>query len=31
MGPEQDNPKWGIKNKFEDGCGNLLMIEVEFH
>ena len=25
--PELDNPKWGILNVFEDGCGNLLMIE----
>ncbi|MBX2849354.1 MAG: hypothetical protein KTR16_13605 [Acidiferrobacterales bacterium] len=25
--PELDNPKWGIQNVFEDGCGNLLMIE----
>lgn len=25
--PELDNPKWGIENVFEDGCGNLLMIE----
>ena len=25
--PELDNPKWGITNVFEDGCGNLLMIE----
>ncbi len=24
---ELDNPKWGIQNVFEDGCGNLLMIE----
>ena len=24
--PELDNPKWGIENVFEDGCGNLLMI-----
>lgn len=27
MRPELDNPKWGIQNVFEDGCGNLLMIE----
>ncbi len=25
--PELDNPKWGIQNVFEDGCGNLLMLE----
>jgi hypothetical protein len=25
--PELDNPEWGIHNVFEDGCGNLLMIE----
>ena len=25
--PELDNPNWGLKNLFEDGCGNLLMIE----
>lgn len=25
--PELDKPKWGIQNVFEDGCGNLLMIE----
>ena len=25
--PELDKPEWGIKNVFEDGCGNLLMIE----
>ena len=25
--PELDNRKWGIQNVFEDGCGNLLMIE----
>ncbi len=27
--PELNNPKWGIQNVFEDGCGNLLMIEEE--
>jgi len=27
MRPELDNPKWGIQNVFEDGCGNLLMVE----
>jgi len=25
--PDLNNPKWGIQNVFEDGCGNLLMIE----
>ncbi len=25
--PELNNPRWGIQNVFEDGCGNLLMIE----
>lgn len=25
--PELDNPKWGLKNMFEDGCGNIIMIE----
>ena len=25
--PELDNPDWGLKNMFEDGCGNILMIE----
>ncbi len=25
--PELDNLDWGIANVFEDGCGNLLMIE----
>lgn len=25
--PELDNPKWGLQNIFEDGCGNLLMLE----
>ena len=25
--PELDNPKWGLMNMFEDGCGNILMIE----
>lgn len=25
--PELDKPEWGIENVFEDGCGNLLMIE----
>jgi hypothetical protein len=28
--PELDNPEWGIKNVFEDGCGNLLMVEDMF-
>jgi len=25
--PELDKPEWGLTNMFEDGCGNLLMIE----
>lgn len=25
--PELDNPEWGINNVFEDGCGNLLMVD----
>lgn len=25
--PELDRPEWGLKNMFEDGCGNLLMID----
>ena len=25
--PELDKPEWGLKNMFEDGCGNILMIE----
>lgn len=25
--PELHKPQWGIQNVFEDGCGNLLMIE----
>lgn len=25
--PELDNPKWGIQGVFEDGCGNLLMLQ----
>lgn len=25
--PELDKPEWGLKNLFEDGCGNLIMIE----
>ena len=27
MRPELDKPEWGLINMFEDGCGNLLMIE----
>lgn len=27
MRPELDKPEWGLKNMFEDGCGNILMIE----
>jgi catechol 2,3-dioxygenase-like lactoylglutathione lyase family enzyme len=26
--PELDNPEWGLGNMFEDGCGNIIMIEV---
>jgi len=25
--PELNRPDWGIENVFEDGCGNLLMLE----
>jgi predicted enzyme related to lactoylglutathione lyase len=25
--PDLDKPDWGLKNMFEDGCGNILMIE----
>ena len=25
--PDLDKPEWGLKNMFEDGCGNLLMID----
>ncbi|MEM7359910.1 MAG: VOC family protein [Pseudomonadota bacterium] len=25
--PDLDRPKWGLTNLFEDGCGNLLMLE----
>lgn len=25
--PELDKPEWGLQNMFEDGCGNLLMLE----
>lgn len=25
--PELNKPEWGLMNMFEDGCGNLLMIE----
>ena len=25
--PELDKPEWGLENMFEDGCGNILMIE----
>jgi predicted enzyme related to lactoylglutathione lyase len=24
--PDLDNPEWGLKNMFEDGCGNLIML-----
>lgn len=27
MRPDLDKPEWGMNNLFEDGCGNLLMIE----
>ena len=25
--PELDKPEWGLMNMFEDGCGNILMLE----
>lgn len=25
--PELNKPEWGLMNMFEDGCGNILMIE----
>ena len=25
--PDLNKPEWGLMNMFEDGCGNLLMIE----
>jgi predicted enzyme related to lactoylglutathione lyase len=25
--PELDRPDWGLMNMFEDGCGNILMLE----
>lgn len=25
--PDLDRPEWGLKNLFEDGCGNILMLE----
>lgn len=25
--PDLDKPEWGLTNMFEDGCGNLLMID----
>ena len=25
--PDLDKPEWGLMNMFEDGCGNILMIE----
>lgn len=25
--PELDKPEWGLSNLFEDGCGNLIMLE----
>ena len=27
MRPELDKPEWGMINMFEDGCGNILMLE----
>ena len=24
--PDLDKPEWGIRNMFEDGCGNLIML-----
>ncbi len=25
--PDLDKPEWGLKNMFEDGCGNLIMLQ----
>ena len=25
--PDLDKPEWGLTNMFEDGCGNIIMIE----
>ncbi len=25
--PDLDKPEWGLKNMFEDGCGNILMLD----
>lgn len=25
--PELDKPEWGLTNMFEDGCGNILMLQ----
>lgn len=25
--PDLDRPEWGLKNMFEDGCGNIIMLE----
>lgn len=25
--PDLDKPEWGLQNMFEDGCGNLLMLQ----
>ncbi len=25
--PDLDKPEWGIQNMFEDGCGNIIMLE----
>ena len=27
--PDLDKPDWGLTNLFEDGCGNLLMIQAD--
>ncbi len=27
--PDLDRPEWGLTNLFEDGCGNLMMIQAE--
>lgn len=26
--PDLDRPDWGLENMFEDGCGNLIMLEI---
>lgn len=25
--PDLDRPEWGLQNMFEDGCGNIIMLE----